>query len=207
MASGVGLLVGPSAALASGHATSRVVAESRPRVGRLQAHLRRIKAPNSKSINRMGQWTWAQGLRPRETDMTCRGHSEEKESNQIGSKENGEDEDGVAYGSGAALVVGEDAGAFDLSAQCVGDWVLFGALLSGVLGMLYLVWIDPDLGVGSSFVNMMETMAGNSELAMLEILFVFAIAHSGLAYLRPYGELLWSCDTTVLYGIEQQYIE
>lgn len=94
----------------------------------------------------------------------------------------------VADGSGAALVVGEDAAKFVLANQEVSSWALFFGLLSGVLGLIYVLWIDPNIGVGSHFSESLETLAPNSEVAMLEILLVFAVAHSGLAYLRPYGE-------------------
>lgn len=83
---------------------------------------------------------------------------------------------------------GEDAAAFDLSNQSVKDWGAFFGLLTVVLGGLYLVWIDPNFGVGGEFVAGIESMFTSSEATMLGILLVFAIAHSGLAYLRPYGE-------------------
>jgi zeta-carotene isomerase len=87
-----------------------------------------------------------------------------------------------------SLEFGEDAAAFDVSEQNVTSWALFFTLLTGVLGLIYVLWIDPSYGVGSSFTGLIESLAPTSEIAILEILFVFAVMHSGLAYLRPYGE-------------------
>eukprot|EP00889_Picochlorum_renovo_P008075 jgi/Picre1/35105/NNA_002568.t1 len=87
-----------------------------------------------------------------------------------------------------SLEFGEDAAAFELSEQNVTSWALFFTLLTGVLGLIYVLWIDPSYGVGSSFTGLIESLAPTSEIAILEILFVFAVVHSGLAYLRPYGE-------------------
>jgi hypothetical protein len=42
--------------------------------------------------------------------------------------------------------------------------------------------------VGDDFVRTLESLFTSSEATMLAILVVFAIVHSGLAYLRPYGE-------------------
>lgn len=94
----------------------------------------------------------------------------------------------VVVDSGAVLSIGEDAAAFDLGSQKTKSWVLFFGLLTGVLGGIYAVWIDPSIGVGSKFIEVFENTASSSEVAMLEILFAFAVVHSGLAFLRPYGE-------------------
>ena len=86
------------------------------------------------------------------------------------------------------LEFGEDAAYFSLDAQKTSAWAWFFGLLTGVMGLLYVVWIDPSHGLGSSFTGAINAIAPNSEVAILEILFVFAVVHSGLAYLRPYGE-------------------
>lgn len=83
---------------------------------------------------------------------------------------------------------GEDSALFRISQQSSISWALFVGLLSGVLGLLYIVWIEPSHGLGSSFTGLIESLAPTSEIAILEILFVFGVIHSGLAYLRPYGE-------------------
>ena len=55
--------------------------------------------------------------------------------------------------------------------------------------LLYLqTWIDPDTGVANQFLDSLKSISSNTEVVMLLILGVFAAAHSGLAYLRPYGE-------------------
>ena len=60
--------------------------------------------------------------------------------------------------------------------------------------LLYLqTWIDPETGVANQFLDSLKSISSNTEVVMLLILGIFAAAHSGLAYLRPYGELqqLW----------------
>ena len=86
------------------------------------------------------------------------------------------------------LKIGEDAAAFDINEQNKSSWVLFFGLLTGVLALIYVLWIDPNSGAGSSFTGLAESIAPTSEIAILEILFIFGVVHSGLAYLRPYGD-------------------
>ena len=115
-------------------------------------------------------------------------------------------------------LVGEDAAAFDASNQSLKAWSLFFGLLTFVLGLLYVVrfrldanepwgfsgetyrrklvlglqvWIQPGTGLGDDFVAQVEAFSnGSPEVAMLLILGVFAVVHSGLAGLRPYGRQL-----------------
>jgi hypothetical protein len=49
------------------------------------------------------------------------------------------------------------------------------------------VWIAPGLGLGDDFVATLSAISSDSSVVMLTILLVFALAHSGLAFLRPYG--------------------
>lgn len=89
--------------------------------------------------------------------------------------------------------MGEDAAAFDLSQQSLNSWALFFVLLTGVSGVLYAVWVAPGgLGLGEDFIAAVESTAGgaDSSAVILLILAIFALVHSGLAYLRPYGESL-----------------
>ena len=44
-----------------------------------------------------------------------------------------------------AIPIGEDAAAFDVSKQSLNSWALFFGLLTGVLGMIYLVSVVPSL--------------------------------------------------------------
>jgi hypothetical protein len=50
------------------------------------------------------------------------------------------------------------------------------------------VWIQPGSGVGGSYLAAVESLTGGSpELTVVALLGIFAVAHSGLAGLRPYG--------------------
>lgn len=92
-------------------------------------------------------------------------------------------------------LVGEDSAAFDFSAQSVRSWAYFMAVLTTVLGGLYVVWIQPGFGLADDFIAALEGAAGgNSEATIAMMLLVFAVAHSGLAGLRPYGTLLRLCQ-------------
>lgn len=56
------------------------------------------------------------------------------------------------------------------------------------------VWINPSTGVGGDYLAAVESLAGGSpELTIMALLGIFAVAHSGLAGLRPYGEQLPDC--------------
>ncbi|KAG2428085.1 hypothetical protein HYH02_014476 [Chlamydomonas schloesseri] len=90
----------------------------------------------------------------------------------------------------APALVGEDSAAFDLAKQSPKSWALFVVLLSTVLAALYVVWIQPGTGLADDYLGALESLAGSSEATMALILLVFAIAHSGLAGLRPKGEEL-----------------
>ena len=79
------------------------------------------------------------------------------------------------------LEFGEDAAYFSLDAQKTSSWAWFFGLLTGVMGLLYVVWIDPTNGLGSSFTGAISAVAPNSEVAILEILFVFAVVLGGVA--------------------------
>jgi zeta-carotene isomerase len=112
------------------------------------------------------------------------------------------DDDDQSGGGGAAAasssavatappaLIGEDAAAFSFERQSVKSWALFGALVSLVMGALYLVWIRPEgPALGASYVRAVEAACGGSPpAAMLALLGVFGVAHSGLASLRPLAE-------------------
>jgi len=51
------------------------------------------------------------------------------------------------------------------------------------------VWIAPSTGVATAFLEQLEKISSDSTALMLAIFAVFALVHSGLAYLRPYGRL------------------
>ncbi|CAK0786636.1 hypothetical protein CVIRNUC_009850 [Coccomyxa viridis] len=88
----------------------------------------------------------------------------------------------------AEQLVGEDAAHFDVQQQSTGKWVFFTVELAVVLGIMYVVWIAPSTGVASAFLEQLEKISSDSTALMLAIFAVFALVHSGLAYLRPYGE-------------------
>ena len=118
-------------------------------------------------------------------------------------------------------LVGEDAAFFDVKAQTTKSWTVFTGLLVAVLALIYVVrssaqtsklhlkcaaratylllqaWVDPHTGSANQFLNSLKAVSSNPEVVMLLILAVFAGAHSGLAYLRPYGETAQDTGITV----------
>lgn len=87
-------------------------------------------------------------------------------------------------------IVGEDAAVFEISRQKVSSWIYFSLILGVVLGILYVAWIDPSTGYGDDFVDAVSSLSSSSEVTLLILLFIFAVAHSGLASLRDVGERL-----------------
>eukprot|EP01024_Parvocaulis_polyphysoides_P055755 TRINITY_DN5760_c1_g1_i1.p1 TRINITY_DN5760_c1_g1~~TRINITY_DN5760_c1_g1_i1.p1 ORF type:complete len:351 (-),score=43.91 TRINITY_DN5760_c1_g1_i1:161-1213(-) len=88
-------------------------------------------------------------------------------------------------------LIGEDAALFKPQEQKFSSWRNFFIVLGVVLGIMYAVWISPQFGVADDFLNVLNRLGGgNSSVVMLELLGVFALIHSGLAYLRPQGEEL-----------------
>ncbi|GFH05571.1 NnrU domain-containing protein [Haematococcus lacustris] len=86
---------------------------------------------------------------------------------------------------------GEDAAQFDIQQQSAQSWTIFFGLLTGVLGLLYLVWIQPGVGLADDYVATIQAATdSNPEATIIAILAVFALFHSGLAALRPAGEKL-----------------
>lgn len=61
-----------------------------------------------------------------------------------------------------------------------------GAVASRLCSPLQ-VWIDPSTGIGTPYVHALEAALGNSSVVVTALLLIFAVAHSGGAYLRPYG--------------------
>jgi len=96
---------------------------------------------------------------------------------------------GASSEGGDPELVGEDAAAFDLEEQTAAAWVTFFGLLTGVLGGLYVVWVQPGVGLADDFVQLLSGFAdNNTEVTMTLILAAFAVAHSGMAGLRSRGE-------------------
>jgi hypothetical protein len=84
----------------------------------------------------------------------------------------------------------EDAATFSLEEQKLADWGQFFAAVAGVLGLVFYTWIYPSgLQWGTAFKDSLEAVCGGDTTATITLmLFLFAIAHSGLASLRPFAE-------------------
>lgn len=92
-------------------------------------------------------------------------------------------------GESERALVGEDAAAFELEQQTVKSWAVFFALLTSVLGGLYVVWVQPGAGLADDYVKAISSFSdNNTEVTMTLILGIFAVAHSALAGLRSRGE-------------------
>lgn len=89
-----------------------------------------------------------------------------------------------------ATLVGEDAAYFAVEEQSTGKWAFFTAELAVVLGIMYVVWIAPGTGLAINFLEELKIFSSDSTVLMMAIFAVFAIVHSGLAYIRPSGEKL-----------------
>ena len=114
---------------------------------------------------------------------------------------------------------GEDAAFFDPGAQSTAKWTFFTAELAVVLGIMYWVraelrvapatqasplhstavqprraraqvWISPDSGVATPLVHGLEALFADPHVTITLIMLGFAAVHSGLASLRPAGELV-----------------
>jgi zeta-carotene isomerase len=87
-------------------------------------------------------------------------------------------------------LIGEDAATFSLGEQSLQKWGTFLVAVGGILSFLFYVWIysgGPLLG--DHFKEVIEGLAGgDSTLAITYMLAFFAVAHSGLASLRPAAE-------------------
>eukprot|EP00850_Spirogloea_muscicola_P016917 SM000141S00861 [mRNA] locus=s141:165493:169273:+ [translate_table: standard] len=93
-----------------------------------------------------------------------------------------------ALARSAPPLAGEDAGAFDATAQKASSWAAFFAVLVVVLAALYYAWLDPRTGYGGAFLAALTSLSDNTEVVMLEVLLIFALVHSGGAALRGTAE-------------------
>lgn len=87
-------------------------------------------------------------------------------------------------------LIGEDAATFDLAQQSLKAWGTFLVAVGGILSFLFYVWIyDGGPVLGDRFKEIMESLAGgDTTLTITYMLAFFAVAHSGLASLRPAAE-------------------
>lgn len=49
------------------------------------------------------------------------------------------------------------------------------------------MWISPNGGLADDYVQWIQGLSSNPEFVIVALLGIFALAHSGLAYLRPAG--------------------
>lgn len=96
----------------------------------------------------------------------------------------------VKSASAELVVAGEDAANFQIQEQSATSWSVFSVLLIGALSALYAAWISPDSGFANNYVRLTESWSANPEVVVVSQLAIFALFHSGLAYLRPVGEKL-----------------
>ena len=87
-------------------------------------------------------------------------------------------------------LTGEDSGAFDLADQSLSSWTKFTAATSAVLGSIFYVWLyEYGPHWGDQFKDLCENISGGDTTgAIVVMLGIFAVIHSGLASLRPYAE-------------------
>lgn len=106
------------------------------------------------------------------------------------STEGNDATDALAGEDAADALVGEDAAAFDVGNQKASSWIYFSAILGVVLAILYVAWIDPSTGYGGAYLDAVSSFFSSHEVVMLILLFIFAVAHSGMASFRDAGERL-----------------
>lgn len=112
-------------------------------------------------------------------DTTAEGKGQQEESPP--SPENNSNND--------VLLVGEKAAQFDLNEQSLISWARFTALLSFVSVVMWFVWLNPDGSLGTMYTSAVESASGgNKQLAMLVLLVLFGIGHSGMASIRQRAE-------------------
>ncbi|CAM9176791.1 unnamed protein product [Chrysoparadoxa australica] len=117
----------------------------------------------------------------------------------LGATRKGEMEELMA----SSGLIGEDAAVFSLEAQTVQAWASFTAVLVTVMTALYFLWINNDTGYGDDFVRALESLSGgDTSITITLLLGIFAVAHSGLASLRPVGEeIIGARAWRVLFGV------
>jgi hypothetical protein len=69
-------------------------------------------------------------------------------------------------GADVALV-GEDAAAFDVTSQSTSSWIL-----GVVLAILYVVWIDPETGYGSAYIDAISSLSSSHEVRLEVVFFI-----------------------------------
>jgi zeta-carotene isomerase len=92
------------------------------------------------------------------------------------------------------LMIGEDAGTFDINKEEWGrfgeaGWFTFSAAVGTIMTAVAVLWVYSPTGYGDDFVAFLENIAGgNPHIVTLLFGIIFPVVHSGLASLRPFGE-------------------
>lgn len=60
--------------------------------------------------------------------------------------------------------LGEDAAAFSVEEQSAGSWGAFFAVLTVVMGLLYLLWLSPERGLGDDYAAFFKALTPSSEV-------------------------------------------
>lgn len=93
--------------------------------------------------------------------------------------------------SESMALIGEDSASFTLQEQKLEDWIKFSVATGTVLAAVSYVWFLPfGPHLGDSFLQTVQTTIGTTapDVTIFAMLSFFAVAHSGLAGLRPYAE-------------------
>ena len=93
--------------------------------------------------------------------------------------------------SESMALIGEDSASFTLQEQKLEDWIKFSIATGTVLAAVSYVWFLPfGPHLGDSFLQTVQTTIGTTapDVTVFAMLSFFAVAHSGLAGLRPYAE-------------------
>ena len=61
-------------------------------------------------------------------------------------------------------LIGEDAAVFDISEQKLTSWVKFLAVLTVVLGILYFIWLSPETGYGTAYLDFLASFSDSLEV-------------------------------------------
>jgi len=88
-------------------------------------------------------------------------------------------------------IIGDDSAYFSLGDERLGDWVKFSAATGTVLAVTSYAWFLPSgPHMGDSFLSQVQGVIGTAapDVTIFALLMFFAVAHSGLAGLRPYAE-------------------
>jgi zeta-carotene isomerase len=105
--------------------------------------------------------------------------------------------------SAGDLLVGEDAGVFDIQKEEWGEfgqsgWFTFSAAVAAILTAVAVLWVYPVTGYSDDLTHTFESLApinGNTHYVTLFYGIIFPLMHSGLASLRPYGEQIVGART------------